>query len=146
MVTDSDTSRARANVRIASTDACRADSRTSPAHSTGGQSLTALTPGKWTQAARRLFARAAPPRLMREPAAGGDFLFFAADPDFQVVVQDDPLPSLVQAVRSHGAFEVVVVTAPKMLDDTFRRDWASRAREALGVPVLHLYTGSSIIG
>ena len=30
------------------------------------------------------------PKLMREPAAGGDFLFFAADPDFQVVVQDDP--------------------------------------------------------
>ena len=63
-----------------------------------------------------------------------------------VVVQDDPLPALVQAVRSHGAFEVLVVTTPKMLDDTFRRDWASRAREALGVPVLHLYTGSSIIG
>ena len=30
------------------------------------------------------------PRLMREPAPGGDFLFFAADPDFQVAVQDDP--------------------------------------------------------
>ena len=30
------------------------------------------------------------PRLMREPAAGGDFLFFAADPDFQVAVLDDP--------------------------------------------------------
>ncbi len=27
---------------------------------------------------------------MREPASGGDFLFFAADPDFQVAVQDDP--------------------------------------------------------
>lgn len=62
------------------------------------------------------------------------------------VVQDDPLPALTQAVRNHSAFEVVVVTRPKMLDDTFRRDWASRAREALGVPVLHLYTGSSIVG
>ena len=30
------------------------------------------------------------PKLMREPAPGGDFLFFAADPDFQVAVQDDP--------------------------------------------------------
>ena len=30
------------------------------------------------------------PKLMREPAPGGDFLFFAADADFQVVVQDDP--------------------------------------------------------
>jgi len=63
-----------------------------------------------------------------------------------VVVQDDPLPALTQAVNNHQAFEVVVVTKPKMLDDTFRRDWASRAREALGVPVLHLYTGSSIVG
>ncbi|WP_324650895.1 hypothetical protein [Georgenia sp. H159] len=63
-----------------------------------------------------------------------------------VVVQDDPLPALTQAVHNHSAAEVVVVTRPKMLDDTFRRDWASRAREALGLPVLHLYTGSSIIG
>jgi hypothetical protein len=30
------------------------------------------------------------PRLMREAAAGGEFLFFAADPDFQVAVLDDP--------------------------------------------------------
>ncbi len=30
------------------------------------------------------------PRMMREVAAGGDFLFFAADPDFQVAVLDDP--------------------------------------------------------
>lgn len=63
-----------------------------------------------------------------------------------VVVQDDPLPALTQAVTNHEAAEVVVVTTPKMLDDTFRRDWASRAREALGIPVLHLYTGSSIVG
>ncbi len=30
------------------------------------------------------------PRLMREAAHGGEFLFFAADPDFQVAVLDDP--------------------------------------------------------
>ncbi len=30
------------------------------------------------------------PRLMREAASGGEFLFFAADPDFQVAVLDDP--------------------------------------------------------
>ncbi len=30
------------------------------------------------------------PRMMREAAPGGDFLFFAADPDFQVAVLDDP--------------------------------------------------------
>ncbi|MEE6281134.1 hypothetical protein [Georgenia sunbinii] len=63
-----------------------------------------------------------------------------------VVVQDDPLPALVQAVNNHRAAEVVVVTTPKLLSDTLRRDWASRARRELGVPVLHLYTGSSIVG
>ncbi|QDB79413.1 hypothetical protein FE251_08550 [Georgenia wutianyii] len=62
------------------------------------------------------------------------------------VVQDDPLPALLQAANGFRASEVVVVTTPKMLDDTFRRDWASRAREAMGLPVLHLYTGSTIIG
>ncbi len=30
------------------------------------------------------------PRVMREPAPGGNFAFFAADPDFQVVTLDDP--------------------------------------------------------
>ena len=30
------------------------------------------------------------PRALREPAPGGDFAFFAADPDFQVAVLDDP--------------------------------------------------------
>jgi hypothetical protein len=30
------------------------------------------------------------PRLMREAASGGEFVFFAADPDFQVAVMDDP--------------------------------------------------------
>ncbi|MFC4556514.1 hypothetical protein [Georgenia faecalis] len=62
------------------------------------------------------------------------------------VVSDDPLPALTQAVNTFRAMAVVVVTRPRALDDTFRRDWASRAREALGVPVLHLYTGSSIVG
>lgn len=62
------------------------------------------------------------------------------------IVDDDPLPALRWAVGQDGAQEVVVVTKPKILDDTFRRDWASQAREALGVPVLHLYTGSAIVG
>ncbi|SDQ49316.1 hypothetical protein [Quadrisphaera sp. DSM 44207] len=59
---------------------------------------------------------------------------------------DDPLPALEQAVRGHGAREVVVVTRPRALEDTFHRDWASRAREELGVPVLHLYGGTTFLG
>ncbi len=63
------------------------------------------------------------------------------------VVDDDPLPALRTAVGdpADGA-EVVVVTLPHALEDTFRRDWASRAREELRVPVLHLYLGTSRLG
>jgi hypothetical protein len=59
------------------------------------------------------------------------------------VVDDDPLPALRTAVTETGAREVVVVTYPHALEDTFHQDWASRAREELHVPVLHLYSGTS---
>lgn len=60
------------------------------------------------------------------------------------VVDDDPLPALRAAVRG-GAREIVVVTYPHAVEDTFHRDWASRARDELQVPVLHLYSGTSEI-
>lgn len=62
------------------------------------------------------------------------------------VVDDDPLPALRAAVAGEGAREVVVATYPHLVEDTFRTDWASRAREALHVPVLHLYLGTSELG
>ncbi len=62
------------------------------------------------------------------------------------VVDDDPLPALQAAVASESAREIVVVTYPHALEDTFHQDWASRAREVLHVPVLHLYSGTSEIG
>ena len=62
------------------------------------------------------------------------------------VTQDDPIPALAEAVRRHGAREVVVVTRPHAVEDTFHRDWASRAREELGVPVLHVYAGTTFLG
>jgi len=63
-----------------------------------------------------------------------------------VVVADDPLPALRAAVAGQEASEIVVVTLPHALEDTFHRDWASRAREELHVPVLHLYTGTNQLG
>lgn len=63
-----------------------------------------------------------------------------------VVVSDDPLPALRAAVADREVGEVVVVTLPHALEDTFHRDWASRAREELHVPVLHLYAGTSRLG
>lgn len=62
------------------------------------------------------------------------------------VVDDDPLPALRSAVAGDGVREVVVVTLPHALEDTFHTDWASRAREDLRVPVLHIYTGTSQLG
>lgn len=64
------------------------------------------------------------------------------------VTQDDPLPALRAAVdAAAGDVEsVVIVTYPLAVEDTFRQDWASKARDALEVPVLHLYRGTSELG
>jgi hypothetical protein len=69
------------------------------------------------------------------------------------VTDDDPLPALRTAVGDRGGpdgddgvLEVVVVTYPHAVEDTFHADWASRAREELRVPVLHLYSGTSTLG
>jgi hypothetical protein len=62
------------------------------------------------------------------------------------ITADDPMPTLVEEVARLGAQEVVVVTEPHAVEDTFHTDWASRAREALGVPVLHMYAGDWRLG
>ncbi|WP_089773042.1 hypothetical protein [Ruania alba] len=62
------------------------------------------------------------------------------------VIADDPIPVLRQAVNSLSADQLVVVTRPHAVDDTFHRDWASRARDDLGLPVLHLYSGTNRLG
>ena len=62
------------------------------------------------------------------------------------VVSDDPLPALRTAVADGDVREIAVVTYPHAVEDTFHRDWASRAREELHVPVLHLYSGTSELG
>jgi len=62
------------------------------------------------------------------------------------VVEDDPLPTLRAAVARTGAREVVVLTHPHALEDTFHQDWAARAREELRGPVLHVYLGTSRLG
>ncbi|TQM62074.1 hypothetical protein [Humibacillus xanthopallidus] len=62
------------------------------------------------------------------------------------ITADDPLPTLVEEVARLGASEVVVVTEPQAVEDTFHRDWASKARESLGLPVLHMYAGDWRLG
>lgn len=62
------------------------------------------------------------------------------------VVADDPIPDLGKTLAATDADELVVVTKPQMLEDTFHRDWAHRAREKFGIPVLHFYTGTEFVG
>lgn len=59
------------------------------------------------------------------------------------VVSDDPITALESAVATHSADEVQIVTVPHAVEDTLHTDWGSKARERLGVPVLHVYAGSS---
>jgi hypothetical protein len=63
----------------------------------------------------------------------------------EVVDGGDPVGALAAAV-DQGGDEVVVVTSPHAVEDTLHRDWASVARERLGVPVLHVYADSSWVG
>jgi len=63
-----------------------------------------------------------------------------------VVTEDDPLPALRAEVKATGAVEVVIVTEPHAVEDTFHTDWASRAREEFGLPVLHMYAGDWRLG
>ncbi|MDM7853513.1 hypothetical protein [Cellulomonas alba] len=82
-----------------------------------------------------------------EQLAGSIAAFAAAGrPATGEITADDPIPAAKAVVEAGGAREVAVVTYPHMFDDTFHRDWASRAREVLQVPVLHLYSGTSELG
>ena len=51
--------------------------------------------------------------------------------------------ALEGAVAATGADEVHIVTVPHAVEDTLHTDWGTKARERLGVPVLHVYAGSS---
>jgi hypothetical protein len=62
------------------------------------------------------------------------------------IVQGDPVAAVAAALAQEPADELVVVTRPHAVEDTFHTDWASRARERLGLPVLHVYAGSNWLG
>jgi len=50
----------------------------------------------------------------------------------------DPVRMLRAAVDEHQADEVVVLTQPHWVEEALHRDWTSRARHHVGVPVLRL--------
>jgi hypothetical protein len=55
------------------------------------------------------------------------------------VVAKHPLELLRTVVERTGADEVIVLTAPHFVEEFFHRDWTSRARHKVGVPVLKLF-------
>ncbi|MEV5375152.1 indole-3-glycerol phosphate synthase [Streptosporangium nondiastaticum] len=55
------------------------------------------------------------------------------------LVEGHPLDLLKSVVEQTHADEVIVLTAPHLVEEFFHRDWASRARHKVGVPVLKLY-------
>ncbi|GAB1326805.1 indole-3-glycerol phosphate synthase [Streptomyces sp. NPDC093260] len=58
------------------------------------------------------------------------------------LVEDHPLDALKALVAEVGADEVIVLTDPHYVEEFFHRDWASRARHQVGVPVLKLFSHS----
>lgn len=58
------------------------------------------------------------------------------------LVEDHPLDALKAVVEEVGADEVIVLTDPHYVEEFFHRDWASRARHKVGVPVLKLFSHS----
>ncbi|CAL9589910.1 indole-3-glycerol phosphate synthase [Streptomyces sp. enrichment culture] len=58
------------------------------------------------------------------------------------LVDDHPLEALKGLVAEVGADEVIVLTDPHYVEEFFHRDWASRARHKVGVPVLKLFSHS----
>jgi hypothetical protein len=107
--------------------------------------------GELRQALDEVLGREPRPAEARAEAADqlessiGAFRAAGAEAD-GTVVEDDPIPALSAQVTAGGVREVVVVTYPHAVEDTFHRDWASRARDRLRVPVLHLYAGTSELG
>ncbi|MEE1926811.1 indole-3-glycerol phosphate synthase [Streptomyces sp. TRM 70351] len=55
------------------------------------------------------------------------------------IIERHPLDVLTSVVAQTRADEVIVLTAPHLVEEFFHRDWASRARHRAGVPVLRLF-------
>lgn len=58
------------------------------------------------------------------------------------VTGSDPVPAAVEAATADGSDEVVVVTPPHLVESGLHRDWASRLRDELALPVLHIVSGT----
>ena len=55
-----------------------------------------------------------------------------------VTARGKAVESMVSMVKEREARQAVVITRPHAVADTLQRDWATRAQDQLGIPVLHL--------
>jgi hypothetical protein len=70
-------------------------------------------------------------------------LFTAAGVDAKgSITGSNPVPASIQAASQYKADEIIVVTPPHLLTDGLHRDWASRLRDEVKLPVLHTISGT----
>ena len=58
------------------------------------------------------------------------------------IIGADLVPAAIEAASQYEADEVIVVTRPHPVEDGLHRDWASRLRDKLELPVLHVISGT----
>lgn len=58
------------------------------------------------------------------------------------VTGSDPVPAAVEASRQDQSDEIIVVTPPHVVEAGLHRDWASRLRDELRLPILHVVSGT----
>ncbi|MDR0626817.1 MAG: hypothetical protein LBG11_06100 [Bifidobacteriaceae bacterium] len=78
--------------------------------------------------------------ILRESLAELRALGLKADGE---VIPGDPIAALVQTIASTKATAAVFITRPHLVGDALHEDWSSKARRALGVPVIHFYSGTT---
>ena len=54
----------------------------------------------------------------------------------------DPVPATAATVTAEDADELWVITEPHLVSDLLRRDWGTKLRHLLSVPVLHVIGGT----
>jgi hypothetical protein len=58
------------------------------------------------------------------------------------VVPHKPVDATAEIAGRLGADEIVVLTQPHLVSDMMRRDWATRLRHKVHLPVLHVIAGT----
>jgi hypothetical protein len=74
--------------------------------------------------------------------ASVDLLAAAGLPAHGSVTGSDPVPAAVEATRRDDSDEIIVVTPPHLVREALHRDWASRLRDEVSLPVLHVVSGT----